>query len=169
MRGEAVAPEIYSSLNLGLDIRIPQDYIGDEQQRLKVYKRIADAGEPAKAESLLSELADRYGPVPESLTHLVAFSQLKTLAAQTGIEAIDRRGGGVNIKFHPGAAIDPQKLMALISTQPGVQFTPREFCGFRCRRLRGRPVAPVAAADRSAAQLAAISHTGTSKKPSTEA
>jgi transcription-repair coupling factor (superfamily II helicase) len=73
---------------------------------------------------LLSELADRYGPVPESLTHLVAFSQLKTLAAKTGIEAIDRRGGGVNIKFHPGAAIDPNKLMTLISTQSGVQFTP---------------------------------------------
>ena len=28
------------------------------------------------------------------------------------------------IKFHPGAQIDPQKLMALVSTRPGAQFTP---------------------------------------------
>jgi transcription-repair coupling factor (superfamily II helicase) len=124
LRGEPVAPEVYSSLNLGLDIRIPQEYIGDEQQRLRAYKRIADSGEPEKGAALLQELADRYGPVPEAIHHLVAFSQLKTLAARTGIEAIDRRGGNINIKFHPGASVDPHRLMQLIASQPGVQFTP---------------------------------------------
>ena len=34
--------EIHSTLNLGLDIRIPADYIADEDQRLRAYKRIAD-------------------------------------------------------------------------------------------------------------------------------
>ena len=58
LRGETVAPEVHSSLNLGLDIRIPAGYIADEQQRLKAYKRIADAGEPAKAAALLAELED---------------------------------------------------------------------------------------------------------------
>ncbi len=52
------------------------------------------------------------------------FSQLKTLAARCGIEAIDHRGGGVNIKFHPGSAIDPHQLMRLVSETPGAQFTP---------------------------------------------
>jgi len=124
LRGEVVAPEVHSSLNLGLDIRIPAAYIADEQQRLKAYKRIADAGEPEKARALLSELEDRYGAAPESLRQLVDFSQLKTLAARCGIETIDRRGGGVNVKFHPGAAIDPRKLMSLVSTTQGAQFTP---------------------------------------------
>ncbi len=124
LRGEVVAPEVHSSLNLGLDIRIPAAYIADEQQRLKAYKRIADAGAPEKARALLSELEDRYGAAPESLRQLVEFSQLKTLAARCGIETIDRRGGGVNVKFHPGAAIDPHKLMSLVSMTQGAQFTP---------------------------------------------
>jgi transcription-repair coupling factor (superfamily II helicase) len=124
LRGETVAPEVHSSLNLGLDIRIPAGYIADEQQRLKAYKRIADAGEPAKAASLLAELEDRYGAAPESVRLLVDFSQLKTLAARCGIEAIDHRGGGVNIKFHPGSAVDPHQLMRLVSETPGAQFTP---------------------------------------------
>ena len=124
LRGEKVAPEIHSSLNLGLEIRIPTTYIADEQQRLRAYKRIADAGEPEKAAALLSELEDRYGQPPESVRHLVEFSQLKTLAARCGIETIDRRAGGLNIKFHPGAAIDPHKLMRLVSETPGAQFTP---------------------------------------------
>ena len=124
LRGETVGPEVHSSLNLGLDIRIPNAYIADEQQRLRAYKRIADAGEPAKAAALLNELGDRYGSVPDSVVRLLEFSQLKTLAARHGIEAIDRRGGGLNIKFHPGAAVDPHKLMRLVGETAGAQFTP---------------------------------------------
>jgi len=124
LRGEPAAPELHSALNLGLDIRIPNDYIADEQQRLRAYKRIADAGEPAKAATLLAELDDRYGQAPEAVHLLVEFSQLKTLAARHGIESIDRRGGALNIKFHPGADVDPHRLMRLVSETPGAQFTP---------------------------------------------
>jgi transcription-repair coupling factor (superfamily II helicase) len=124
LRGEPVGPEVHSSLNLGLDIRIPREYIPDEQQRLRAYKRIADSGDVARAEALVAELADRYGPTPEVVLHLVGFSQLKTLAARAGVESMERRGGGVNIKFHPGAQVDPQKLMSLVSATEGAQFTP---------------------------------------------
>ncbi|MCS7043937.1 MAG: transcription-repair coupling factor [Bryobacteraceae bacterium] len=124
LRGEPVAPELHSSLNLGLDVRIPQEYISDEQQRLRAYKRIADSGDPEKAQALLEELADRYGPAPEAVRLLVEFSQLKSLAERCGVESIDRRGGAVLIKFHPGAQIDPERLMHLVSTTPQAQFTP---------------------------------------------
>ena len=124
LHGQTIAPEIHSSLNLGLDIRIPADYIADEQQRLKAYKRIADSGDGEKARALLAELSDRYGEPPEAVQHLVAFSELKTLSQRIGIETVDRRGGGVNIKFHPGAQLDPQMLMRLVSETEGSAFTP---------------------------------------------
>ncbi len=124
LRGEPVGPEVHSTLNLGLDIRIPREYIADEQQRLRAYKRIADSGDEEKASSLLAEMADRYGPPPDVVRHLVGFSRLKTMAARAGVESMDRRGGAVNIKFHPGARVDPQKLMALVSSTEGAQFTP---------------------------------------------
>ncbi len=124
LRGEAVAPELHSSLNLGLDIRIPPAYIADEQQRLRAYKRIADAGSAEKAQALLEELADRYGPPPETVRLLVEFSLLKSLAERCGIESIDRRAGQAFIKFHPGAPIEPRRLMELVSSTPQAQFTP---------------------------------------------
>src|SRR5438309_4698435 len=40
MKGEEIVPEIRSVINLGLDIRIPPDYITDENQRLKASKLI---------------------------------------------------------------------------------------------------------------------------------
>lgn len=124
LRGEAVLPELHSSLNLGLDIRIPPSYIADEQQRLRAYKRIADAGEPPKAAALLEELADRYGPPPDPVRLLVEFSLLKSLAERCGIESVDRRAGAALIKFHPGAPIDPRRLMELVASTPQAQFTP---------------------------------------------
>ena len=37
---------------------------------------------------------------------------------------MDRRGSAVQIKFHPGSKIDPGRLMALVSSADGAQFTP---------------------------------------------
>jgi transcription-repair coupling factor (superfamily II helicase) len=58
------------------------------------------------------------------MRRLLEFSQLKTRAERMGIESIERRGGGVNIKFHPGAAVDPARLMEIVRSAPGAQFTP---------------------------------------------
>lgn len=124
LKGEEAPLEIHSALNLGLDIRIPADYIADEHQRLRAYKRIADAQDPEQADKLRAELADRYGPPPDAVETLVQFAVLKRQAERVGIEAIDRRGGALQIKFHPGSKIDPAKLMSLVSSREGAQFTP---------------------------------------------
>lgn len=124
LRGEVVAPEIHSSLNLGLDLRIPASYITDENQRLRAYKRIAQAADPKERDRLEMELADRYGPVPDDIRLLLQYSGIKTAAEKLGIEAIDRRATVLNVKFHEETKVDGQKLMALVSGTRGAQFTP---------------------------------------------
>jgi transcription-repair coupling factor (superfamily II helicase) len=124
LRGEEVAPEIHSSLNLGLDLRIPPAYIADENQRLRAYKRIAQAADAAERDKVEQELEDRYGPVPEDIRLLLRYSAIKTSAERIGIEAIDRRASVLNVKFHDQTRVDAQKLMRLVSTTRGAQFTP---------------------------------------------
>ena len=124
LKGEELPLEVHSTLNLGLDIRIPSEYIADEQQRLRAYKRIADAGSAEQSGELLAELEDRYGPAPDAVRSLLKFSVLKGAAQKLGIEAIDRRQGALNIKFHKEARIEPQRLMNIVSETEGAQFTP---------------------------------------------
>lgn len=124
MRGEETPVEIHSTLNLGLDIRIPAEYISDEHQRLRAYKRIADVATPEEAEKVLAELSDRYGPAPDAVRNLLEFSLLKSAAQRLGIEAVDRRGGALNLKFHEASKIDPARLMNLVRETKGAQFTP---------------------------------------------
>ena len=124
LKGEEVPLEIHSSLNLGLDIRIPPEYISDEAQRLRSYKRVADVKAEDQASKILDEMSDRYGPVPDEVRSLVRFSMLKSFAERSGIESIDRRQGFANIKFHPQSKVDPFKLMNLVRNTAEAQFTP---------------------------------------------
>lgn len=124
LKGEEVPLEIHASLNLGLDIRIPPDYIREEAQRLRSYKRIADLHEEEQAGKLREEFADRYGAVPEEVGILIQFSLLKSLAERLGVESVDRRQGLANIKFHQQSRIDPMKLMQVVQRSNGAQFTP---------------------------------------------
>jgi transcription-repair coupling factor (superfamily II helicase) len=124
LKGEEAPLEIHAALNLGLDIRIPTEYIGDENQRLRVYKRIASAAGQAERETIEKELEDRYGPVPDAVRNLLDYSALKTLAEKIGIETVERRQGTANIKFHRETKVDPEKLMRLVGKTSGAQFTP---------------------------------------------
>jgi transcription-repair coupling factor (superfamily II helicase) len=124
LKGEEVVPEIHSALNLGLDIRIPSDYISDESQRLRAYRQIASAADAIARERAEKELEDRYGKVPEAVRNLIQYSALKTTAEQIGIEAVDRRGTFLNVKFHSKTRVDPERLMGIVSKTKGAQFTP---------------------------------------------
>ena len=124
LKGEEVRPEIHSALNLGLDLRIPPEYISDENQRLRAYRQIANAASAEDRDKVARTLEDRYGPVPADIRLLLEYSALKTAAERLGIEAVDRRAGVLNIKFHEETRVDAAKLMALVSSRTGAQFTP---------------------------------------------
>ncbi len=124
LKGEEVVPEIHSALNLGLDIRIPPDYITDESQRLRAYRQIANAADEAARDRAEKELEDRYGTVPEAVQNLLAYSALKTMAERIGVEAVDRRHNLLNVKFHKETRVDPARLMNIVAKTRGAQFTP---------------------------------------------
>jgi transcription-repair coupling factor (superfamily II helicase) len=46
------------------------------------------------------------------------------VAQKLGVETVERRGGALNLKFHPGSAVEPEKLMRLVGETAGAQFTP---------------------------------------------
>jgi len=124
LSGQQVAPEIHTSMNLGLDLRIPATYISDEHQRLRAYKRIADCDDSEKARKVLEELQDRYGIPPDAVRLLLEFAVMKSAAERLGIELIERKQGALHVKFHSNALVDPGSLMRLVESTPEAQFTP---------------------------------------------
>jgi transcription-repair coupling factor (superfamily II helicase) len=124
MKGEQGVEVTEIQLNLGLNIRITADYIKEENQRLRMYKRVAGVETESQLKDVTSELTDRYGPPPAAVRNLLAYAALKLQAMRVGATAIERKREIVNIKFSPTAAIDPGKLARFVATQPKAQFTP---------------------------------------------
>src|ERR1700691_3983024 len=124
MKGEAGVEVTEIQLNLGLNIRIPSDYIKEENQRLRMYKRVAGVETESQLHDVRSELIDRYGETPGGVRNLLNYAALKLQAMRVGANAIERKRELVNIKFGPNAAIYPGKLARFVASQRGTQFTP---------------------------------------------
>jgi transcription-repair coupling factor (superfamily II helicase) len=124
MKGEATPDEAETQLNLGLNIRIPVDYIPEENQRLRMYKRIAGVETESQLSDVRAELQDRYGEPPPAVRNLLEYATLKLLAVRVGATGIERKRDVVTIKFRQNAVIDPAKLAQFVSSQRGTQFSP---------------------------------------------
>ncbi len=124
MKGEAAPDEAETQLNLGLNIRIPGDYIPEENQRLRMYKRVAGVETEAQLTDVASELQDRYGPPPPAVRNLLEYASLKLLCMRVGVNSIERKRDVVTFKFPQNASVDPEQLARFVSSQRGAQFTP---------------------------------------------
>jgi transcription-repair coupling factor (superfamily II helicase) len=124
MKGEGAPEEVETQLNLGLNIRIPVEYIPEENQRLRMYKRVAGVETESQLKDVGAELRDRYGEPPSAVRNLLQYASLKLLCLRVGATAIDRKREQVSIKFKQNAAIDAEKLARFVSSQRGAQFTP---------------------------------------------
>jgi transcription-repair coupling factor (superfamily II helicase) len=133
MKGEVSREETTLQMNLGLNIRIPGEYIAEENQRLRMYKRLAGVETEAQWNDVRSELQDRYGELPAAVNNLLEYAALKLLCSQVGIISIDRKRDVLNIKFKQNADIDPGKLAQFVASQRGSQFSPDGTLKFVCK------------------------------------
>jgi transcription-repair coupling factor (superfamily II helicase) len=129
---EAVGFELYTSmpatqLNLGIALRIDESYVPEENQRLRLYKKIAGATTEAAVAEVRAEMEDRYGPPPDATVFLLEAALVRLECERIGIAQVDRKRTELHIRFMEKAAIDPQRLMRLVarSAKRGAQFTPQ--------------------------------------------
>jgi transcription-repair coupling factor (superfamily II helicase) len=124
LKGEMPEEEIATQLNLGLNIRIPAEYIPEENQRLRMYKRVAGVEREAQLHDVRAELIDRYGEPPVAVRNLLDYADLKLVAVRVGVNAIERKRDQVSIKFRQTATVDPERLARFVASQRGTQFSP---------------------------------------------
>lgn len=124
LRGEQVEDEPTVSLNLGVDVAIPESYIADMGQRLRTYKRVSSARDEEALAAIRAETEDRYGRIPEPVEDLFGYARLRQASAAVGVVSIDRTREGIAIKLAEKARVAPEKLMELIRVREGASFTP---------------------------------------------
>ena len=140
MKGEAAPEEAETQLNLGLNIRIPASYIPEENQRLRMYKRVAGVETESQLNDVRGELEDRYGEPPPAVRNLLEYATLKLLSVAVGVINIERKRDLVTVKFRQNAAVDPERLARFVSSQRGAQFSPDGLLKFSLKATSAEQV-----------------------------
>ena len=88
IRGETVAPDFSTDIRIG-NGAISDRYIADGSVRLSIYKRISGLEREEDADTLMEELADRFGPVPDITGILIDSARLGIAARALRIVRIE--------------------------------------------------------------------------------
>jgi transcription-repair coupling factor (superfamily II helicase) len=124
LRGEEVGDEASVTLNLGVDVAIPEEYISDMGQRLRTYKRVSSARDESTLQGIKTETEDRYGRIPPSVERLFSYARLRRTAEELGLVSIDKTPDGIAVKFSEKARISPEKLGNFVAGREGSAFSP---------------------------------------------
>ena len=138
LKGEGAEERPTTQLNLGLSLRIDESYVPEENQRLRLYKKIAGAQSAAAIGEIRAELEDRYGAPPDATVYLLEAAMLRLECERIGVAQIDRKRGELLIRFVENAAVDPNQLLKLVSrnAKHGAQFTPQGVLKLPLRATR---------------------------------
>jgi transcription-repair coupling factor (superfamily II helicase) len=140
LKGEEEAQTLTTQLNLALNLRIPNDYVQEENQRLRMYKRIAGVESEEQLGDVRSEMEDRYGPLPAPVRNLLEATTLKLFCQRVGVAAVERKQNIIQVRFTENANIDPAKLAEFVATNKGAQFSPGGILKFVLRSTNAEDV-----------------------------
>lgn len=138
LKGEKTEEDSYeTTIDVKMDAYIPPKYIGNEMQKLSIYKRIASIQNMEEYQDMQDELTDRFGDIPTPVENLLKVSLIKSSAHAAGMLEITGDKNCLKFLMHPKAKIDIEKIPELIAqyrgqlkfradNEPCFTYTPRK-------------------------------------------
>ena len=99
---------------------IPDSYIINPQIKMEIYKKIAAITNEQEFDNVLGELADRFGPIPEEVSSLLALAEIRIICRKLSISSIKERQGEVAVTFAKVSDISVDKILKLIKDNPSI-------------------------------------------------
>ncbi|MFQ6371420.1 transcription-repair coupling factor [Shewanella sp. YIC-542] len=107
-------------MELRVPALLPEDYVGDVNIRLSLYKRIANCRTEAALDELKVELIDRFGMLPDATRHLMQLTLLKHQATTLGLKKLEMHSRGGSLEFCDDHKVDPGFIIGLLQSQPQI-------------------------------------------------
>ena len=115
--------EVVSEIKLHAPALLPSDYCSDVQERLTLYKRLANCETEDELQGIQEELIDRFGELPPQTRTLLETHRLRMLVRPWGVAKMDASEAQISIQFGPAAPIDPVKVIMLIQKDKNVRMS----------------------------------------------
>ena len=88
LKGEPIAEPVDIKLDLPMPAFLPTEYVEREEQRLEAYRRLASVTAADQVVDIEAEWIDRFGPIPDPATNLLALARLRAACHQRAIGEI---------------------------------------------------------------------------------
>ncbi|KNE76305.1 Transcription-repair coupling factor [Candidatus Burkholderia crenata] len=111
-----------TEINLHAPAILPADYCGDVQERLSLYKRMANCETSDAIDSILEELIDRFGKLPPQASALVETHKLRLAAKPLGIMKIDAAEHVIALQFIPNPPVDAMKIIEMVQKNKHIKL-----------------------------------------------
>lgn len=122
-KGIHTMEDFETSIDLTMDAFIPDSYIGNEFQKLDIYKRIAGIETQQDYDDMIEELLDRFGEYPKAVGNLLVIARLKALAHQAYVTEIKQMNKDIKITLYEKARLNPAGIPGLLQRyRRGLQF-----------------------------------------------
>jgi len=109
------------NINIPVEAFIPEDYIEDTRERLRIYGELSRAENP---EEVLKELEKVHGYLPDPLVNMFKVMKVKRLAKEVGVKEISMTPSGkAIITFGDEPTVSPERLVEFVKKK-GATFTP---------------------------------------------
>jgi len=119
LRGEAPKKDFSTSIDIKINAYIPDFYIGDEETKLNIYKKISVIGNEKDLSDCRDELSDRFGEMPASVRNLLDVALLKASAHDAMIESVVEKPGAFIFMFAKQTDLSGAKIPELIKNNRG--------------------------------------------------
>ena len=110
LRGAVVEQLPEPTIDLNLNAFIGNQYITDPGVKIEIYKKIMHIEDRDDALSMVEELVDRFGDMPEPVRNLIAIAHIKALAFHAGVQGIVQHKDKISIRLHEDSGIKAEQL-----------------------------------------------------------
>jgi transcription-repair coupling factor (superfamily II helicase) len=94
-----VLPE--AEIQVPIEAQIPEDYVQNSKERLRLYRRFFGARNEDNLQSLTLECADRFGPPPQSVLHLADMARVRRWLMSFGGIGLNVNDDFTEVKISP--------------------------------------------------------------------
>ncbi len=126
LKGEPIRERTEPELTLGVAARIPERYVPEASDRLRLYKALSTARTEETLAELVAEMRDRFGPTPPEVENFRAVLSLKQVLSRLGAHKAEIAPSRLVVSFEAEeAAVPPERLVEFAATRgDGVRLLP---------------------------------------------
>ena len=107
-------------VNLPFEAFIPEDYISDTKERLRIYSEISNE----TSDQILKKIEEIHGVIPDPLINMFNTMKIKKIARELGIEEVTlTESGKLILTFVESPNVPPEKIVKLVK-ETKATFTP---------------------------------------------